>query len=215
MSRGLSGWVLRHGRKALLYCKADELSATYIDCPPIIAVQLMSPSTPHSSRSRGRRRKQQRRTAPLGSRFWHCPNCDAVVAIQIKAGHTCLAAISNLVPSNDTPLDRFFLAYPSFKYDRTLPPAESFQRLRRHQRWKRGSPESEEGWDGYQKALKEEFQLWYGAEDDIGAWHALCRAIQIKPLPKTCHECEKVRVTQEIYPCRMTLTHLRLCGIGM
>lgn len=85
-----------------------------------------------------------------------------------------------------------FLSIPIF---RIRPPAQSFHRLRRHQRWTRSSPESEEGWNHYQKALKEEFQLWYGAED---AWHALCRAIQIKPLPKTCQECEKVRVTQDI-----------------
>jgi hypothetical protein len=159
----------------------------------------MSSSTSQNlSRPTGRRRKQQRRTALPGPRFWHCPNCDAVVAIEIKSGHTCLATISNSVSSDDTPLDRFFLAYPSFEYDRTLPPTESFHRLRRHQRWRRGSPESEEGWDHYQEALKEEFQLWYGAEDDIGAWHALCRAIQIKPFPKTCQQCEKVRITQDI-----------------
>jgi hypothetical protein len=51
--------------------------------------------------------------------------------IEIKAEHACLATISNSVPFDDTPLDRFFLAYPSFKYDRTLPPAESFHRLQR------------------------------------------------------------------------------------
>ena len=36
---------------------------------------------------------------------------------------------------------------------------ESFNRLRRHQRWRRGSSESDEAWNQYQKALKVEFQL--------------------------------------------------------
>jgi hypothetical protein len=100
---------------------------------------------------------------------------------------------------NDTPLDQFFLSYPSFEYDRSLPPAESFNSLRRNQRWRRGSLESDEAWDQYQKALKEEFKLWYGAEDDLGAWHALCRAIRIKPLPTTCEESEKVRSIRDVY----------------
>ena len=33
---------------------------------------------------------------------------------------------------------------------------------------------------------------WYGAENDLTAWHALCRAIGIEPLPTTCGKCEEV-----------------------
>jgi hypothetical protein len=33
----------------------------------------------------------------------------------------------------------------------------------------------------------------YGAEDDLTAWHALCRAISVEPLPQTCEQCEEVR----------------------
>ena len=75
---------------------------------------------------------------------------------------------------DNTPLDRFFSSYPSFEYNRSLPPAESFNRLQRSERWKRDDPESDEAWNQYQKALNEEFRLWYGAEDDLSAWHALC-----------------------------------------
>jgi hypothetical protein len=58
--------------------------------------------------------------------------------------------------------------------------------------WKRDAPENDEAWDNYQRALKAEFQLWYGHEDDLAAWHALCRAIGINKLPDTCQACEKV-----------------------
>ncbi len=33
----------------------------------------------------------------------------------------------------------------------------------------------------------------YGAEDDLTAWHVLCRAIGVEPLPKTCEKCEEAR----------------------
>lgn len=117
------------------------------------------------------------------------------MAVKVQDAHVCPAAslISRTSTAvHGTPLDRFFLSYPSFIYDRSLPPAESFHRLRNHQRWRRGSLESDEGWDKYQKALNEEFRLWYGAENDLDAWHALCRAIGITPLPPTCKGCEKV-----------------------
>jgi hypothetical protein len=34
--------------------------------------------------------------------------------------------------------------------------------------------------------------------EDLTAWHALCRAIGVEPLPKTCEQCEEVgdRVTK-------------------
>ena len=44
----------------------------------------------------------------------------------------------------------------------------------------------------YQDALQCELYLWYGAENDLTAWHALCRAIGVEPLPKTCELCEEV-----------------------
>ncbi|KAF1963906.1 hypothetical protein BU23DRAFT_440867, partial [Bimuria novae-zelandiae CBS 107.79] len=42
-----------------------------------------------------------------------------------------------------------------------------------------------------QKALTEEFDLWFGSEDDLEAWHALCCAVGISPLPTSCESCEK------------------------
>ncbi len=34
--------------------------------------------------------------------------------------------------------------------------------------------------------------MWYSAEDNLTAWHALCRAISFEPLPKTCEQYEEV-----------------------
>ena len=34
--------------------------------------------------------------------------------------------------------------------------------------------------------------MWYGAESDLAAWHALCRAVDVEPLPRTCELCEEV-----------------------
>jgi len=94
-----------------------------------------------------------------------------------------------------SPLDHFFRSYPSFEYDPSLPPATSYNLLRRQQNWKRNSPESDDGWARYQNALTQEFQLWYGKEDDLNAWHALCRAIGVEPLPETCEACKSVRAS--------------------
>ncbi|KAH8655652.1 hypothetical protein BX600DRAFT_470062 [Xylariales sp. PMI_506] len=42
-----------------------------------------------------------------------------------------------------------------------------------------------------QAALEKELHMWYGAENDLVAWHALCRAIGTEPLPETCEQCEE------------------------
>ena len=92
----------------------------------------------------------------------------------------------------DTPLDIFFRSFPTFDYDPSLSPATSYANLRAHARWRHGSAASDEAWNRYQDGLESELRMWYGAEDDLVAWHALCRAIGIKPLPQTCEQCEGV-----------------------
>ncbi|KAK7403331.1 hypothetical protein QQX98_010920 [Neonectria punicea] len=92
---------------------------------------------------------------------------------------------------SETPLDVFFRSFPTFRYDPGLPPANSYAKLRQHERWHRDDPVSGQAWNRYQNALQSELHLWYAAEDDLMAWHALCRAIGIEPLPKTCEQCEQ------------------------
>jgi hypothetical protein len=89
-------------------------------------------------------------------------------------------------------LDTFFGSFQSFDYDPSLPPATSYALLRRHEGWRPNDAASRDAWDRYQEALEGELRMWYGAEDDLTAWHALCRAIGIDPLPRTCEQCEEV-----------------------
>lgn len=95
--------------------------------------------------------------------------------------------------NTETPLDAFFLSFPTFTYDPSLPPAVSYASLQKQEGWRRGDTVSNDAWDRYQDALESELNMWFGTEDNLTAWHALCRAIGIEPLPKTCRKCEKVR----------------------
>jgi hypothetical protein len=92
-----------------------------------------------------------------------------------------------------TPLDAFFGSFPTFDYDPSQPPATSYARLQAHKRWRRGDAASDDAWDRYQHALEGELHLWFGNEDDLAAWHALCHAIGVEPPPQTCDLCEQVR----------------------
>ncbi|KAN0110992.1 hypothetical protein V8E51_007379 [Hyaloscypha variabilis] len=75
---------------------------------------------------------------------------------------------------------------------------------RRHTHTSKSTPVGSAGdvalkdaWGRYQDALESELRMWYGAEDDLAAWHALCRAIGIDSLPRTCKQCqEAVRRTR-------------------
>jgi len=89
----------------------------------------------------------------------------------------------------ETPLDVFFYSFRSFKYEPSLSPATSYRKLQALQDWRRGDAASENAWCRYQNALQGELQMWCGAEDNITACHALCRAIGIgDPLPVTCEQ---------------------------
>ncbi|PKY08335.1 hypothetical protein P168DRAFT_228655 [Aspergillus campestris IBT 28561] len=91
-----------------------------------------------------------------------------------------------------TPLNAFFLSFAGFDFDPSLPPAESYRRLQRYYDWDREDPDSKRAWIDYQRSLAEEFNLWFGSENDLSAWHSLCTAVNVSPLPTTCHGCQKV-----------------------
>ncbi len=129
---------------------------------------------------------------------WTCPSCKAVFAIHEKTYHRCSSSESK--PSTiDGPLDKFFRFDPSFYYNPSAPPATSFGMLKNHlqqrYRWARKSPENDELWRSYQAALTQEFNLWFGVEDDLNAWQSLCWAVRILPLPTTIGLCRSVGPT--------------------
>jgi hypothetical protein len=133
---------------------------------------------------------QHLRDSPAHSSIFECEACDRSFGSQ-DALEQHLNASCNDVPDLKTPLDRFFSSFPTFSYDSSLPPATSYANLQAHEGWRRNPAGSQEAWNGYQDALNREFQMWYGAEDDLTAWHTLCRAIGIVPAPASCEECVK------------------------
>lgn len=99
------------------------------------------------------------------------------------------------------PLDAFFLSFPTFPYDPTIPPASSFRSFQAGlSNWNDFDKSAcstwneykNDVWERYQAALTQEFNLWFGTEDELESWYALCRAIGIVPLPKTRGKCREV-----------------------
>jgi hypothetical protein len=127
----------------------------------------------------------------------HAPSFDCLECSRSFGGEEALEQHTRDSHSHqqdtETPLDAFFRSFPSFSYDPSLPPATSFAKLQKHEGWRRGNAESKDAWAEYQDALESELHMWYGAEDDLTAWHSLCRAIGVEPLPRTCAACERVR----------------------
>lgn len=133
--------------------------------------------------------EQHLRDSPAHAPSFNCETCDrSFVSEDALKQHLRDSSIHR-----QTPLDVFFRSFPTFDYDRFLPPAASYANLQKHEGLRRGQPESKAAWNDYQHALREELEMWFGAEDDLTAWHALCLAIGIEPLPKTCGQCEQVR----------------------
>jgi hypothetical protein len=141
----------------------------------------------------------QPNSVTIGSPVTQNSNEDGEVQPRRRKSHRSQSLRGTGSIKSSTPLDRFFLSFPAFNYDPSLPPATSYKCLQKQQRWHRNDPASEEGWDRYQNALTEEFQLWFGAEDDLEAWHALCRAIGIDPPPVTCKLCKAVRFFRKYF----------------
>lgn len=127
--------------------------------------------------------------SPAHATCYDCENCDR--SFDSKEALQQHLRDSRIHQRNtETPLDTFFRSFPSFHYNPSIPPATSYSNLQVHKGWRRGDIESKNAWDRYQNALQSELHMWYGAEDDLTAWHALCRAIGVEPLPKTCEQCQ-------------------------
>ncbi|KAF2188514.1 hypothetical protein K469DRAFT_565357 [Zopfia rhizophila CBS 207.26] len=134
--------------------------------------------------------QQHLRDSPAHAPSFDCETCDRSFGSEEALGqHLRDSRIHQ--QDTETPLDVFFRSFPTFDYDPSLPPATSYANLREHEGWRRGSAASDDAWNRYQDALESELHMWYGAENDLTAWHALCRAIGVEPLPKTCEQCEE------------------------
>lgn len=122
---------------------------------------------------------------------FHCELCNRRFGSKDALDQHIQYSKAHIAPPS-TPLDKFFQSFPGFSYNPKLPPSESYAQLKRFCRWGEYDPEDKEAWEQYQSALEAEVKMWFGAEDDLGAWHSLCRAIGIKPLPATCKQAVNV-----------------------
>jgi hypothetical protein len=135
--------------------------------------------------------QQQRHDSPLEAESFECAQCNRTFGSKdALLQHVRDSPAHQATP--ETPLDKFFRSFKTFEYDPSQPPATSYADLQSHMRWRREDPASSEAWELYQAALEGELRLWYGEEDDLAAWHALCHAIGVEPPPSTREKCEQV-----------------------
>ncbi|KAH7041978.1 hypothetical protein B0J12DRAFT_217627 [Macrophomina phaseolina] len=135
-------------------------------------------------------------STPFHAPTHRCPRCPrtfrSATALAQHIRDSAAPAHSREPPRN-TPLDTFFLLYASttaFAYDRTASPSASFAALSKCMRWRGDDADRSEAWSAYMAALRRELDVWFGGEDDVGNWQALCRAVGITPAPETAGECE-------------------------
>jgi hypothetical protein len=95
---------------------------------------------------------------------------------------------------NENHIDEFFAAYPSFNYDPTAPMTREFKRMCKFFGWSDDRRDKRDARDEFRAAMVRDFNSFYGSDvHDILAWHKLCRAVGICPLPEDIRECRKVR----------------------
>ncbi|KAK0614511.1 hypothetical protein B0T14DRAFT_570443 [Immersiella caudata] len=150
------------------------------------------------------RLEQHLQNAPRHKENQYCEVCDRyfnrVDSLQahlrdvhtLQAARAVVKSKTNANNTNKTPLDRLFLSYPSFSYDPSLPPATAYKMLREHMAWPKGSPKGDRARQRYREALVAEVRVWFGDENDLTAWHTLCRAIGVQQPPSTVPGCESV-----------------------
>jgi hypothetical protein len=135
--------------------------------------------------------EQHFRDPPAHAQSFDCDDCDrSFGSEEALEQHFRDSPAHPQLP--ETPLDAFFRSFQTFEYDPSQPPATSYARLQAYKGWRRGEAASADAWDRYQDALEGELRLWYGKEDDLAAWHALCHAIGVEPPPQTCDQCKQV-----------------------
>jgi hypothetical protein len=100
-------------------------------------------------------------------------------------------------PDTDVPtpaavnhIEEFFANYsPEFEYLRTNTATYEYRRLCRILL----RDDREKAWMDFRDALVLEFNKIYGTdENDLGSWQALCRVLDIVPVPTTLRECRQV-----------------------
>lgn len=88
--------------------------------------------------------------------------------------------------------ENFFADY-EFDYDPSQPIMGEFYRMSKSYKWEKDSKEVTEARDRVRNAIAETFNDTYGKDvNDLSAWHNLCRAVRIDPLPEDIQSCREV-----------------------
>jgi hypothetical protein len=136
---------------------------------------------------------------------WICSSCNVVITLRQKTSHFCFSFDSNSSITDDS-LDEFFHFYHSFHYDVFTSLVISFESLQKYlqkrHKWSRESHECKELWHSYQVVLTQKFNLWFDVEDDLNAWHSLCRAVRITSFSITCELCRSVGLSHSVLQMR-------------
>lgn len=90
-------------------------------------------------------------------------------------------------------IDVFFAAYPRFDYDSSRPIWTEFDRLCDDFGWCNDDDELWEARRDFKSAMVQQFNSLYGTdEEDLNAWHGLCRILNIEPIPERLNQCRRV-----------------------
>lgn len=95
-------------------------------------------------------------------------------------------------------LDRFFLEYPSFVYNRKASSPQEFHRMSKHFHWTKTADgdypvECETAWQNFRIAMVETFNGTFGTNsEDRAAWERIGVRLSILPLPQELHDLRQV-----------------------
>jgi hypothetical protein len=90
-------------------------------------------------------------------------------------------------------IESFFAQYPAFDYCKEYPIVEEFYRMCDSFGWEKDDEEKKAAQFGFKTAMVLAFNALYGTDvNDIGAWHKLCVALDITPLPSGLKDCRNV-----------------------
>ena len=140
--------------------------------------------------------QQHQRDSPAHVPSYKCRRCGRSFrsedALQRHQRHSTHARRSS-VRQRNTPLDQFFTSFPHFDYNPTAIPSDEWQRLRRRYGWGRDDPDGDDAWERYRTALVQEFNSWYGSNNNsLQSWQALCAVLKVSPLPTSTVACRQV-----------------------
>ncbi|KAJ7232324.1 hypothetical protein B0H12DRAFT_1029036, partial [Mycena haematopus] len=88
-------------------------------------------------------------------------------------------------------LESFFAGYPLFQYNPTMPVSAQYRALCHLYGFRRGDPDADAAYAGYQIAMTKAFESFFGTDvNDLGTLQSLCRVLELDPIPDTVWGCQ-------------------------